>query len=254
MSDQHVNWHLLRTKIGTADDVDWQGTQVSPQSLTALVAGTATAGVYSITLSGEFNLPNGSRIQIDQTLSATRVAQTSAQMAAELQVLGAANEVFLRYGILVTVSTATLTFQVPPSFRGVLTRTVTAPATITFPLGDTFIPMPAAPIAAGASKDCGKVVVSVHAMNGTAFLNPGTAFTFTLVPVEVASYKDPSGVLQRRVQVGEAIADCLLDTEYTVPLRGARAWSVRLLTNADVADVPVGTDRFRVIWRDAGVE
>ncbi len=257
MSTQSTIWKLLRIKLGTADDVDWRTLQVSPHSVTALLAGTATDGTYSITITGVYTNERGDRIELVETFSALRdAAETSAQMAAELVTAAGVHAALLRHGVIVTASSATLTIQLPPTFTGTLTRSVTAPATITFPLGDTLIAMPAAPIPM-ADGECGSVVVSVHAATASAVLLPNDTFTFTIIPVELAHYPDPLlpglNTRIRRVHVGDAIADCLLDTEYVIPLRGAKHWTIRLLTNTDAADVPATTDRFRVVWRDAGI-
>jgi hypothetical protein len=255
MSDQMTYWKVLRTKIGTTDDPDWQGTQVLPTSITALVGGTASNGDYVLTIEGALIRPNGTRIPVSEDITATRnAAETSAQMAAELEVAAEANATLERLGFDFTVSSATVTIIAPAGFVGTVSRTVPGTATITFPLGPDIAALASAPVFAGGRNELGAVVVSVMACDdeGDTPLLPN-AYTFDITLIEVALYRDPSGVLRFRVQEGETQTDCLLDTEYSLALRGAFYWTVRLLTNADVANVPAGTDSFRVLWRDAGV-
>lgn len=267
MTDATTNWKLLRLKPNTSDDADWRGLQTTPNQMTFLVGGTTTAGIYSINLSGVVLTNQGLQVKVDFTATITRVAETDAQIAANLEAdfdAGTANPgtsvLLSSLGIVASVDTATVTIVFPPGAYITATVTAPAPGTITTALG-TVVPICAsAPhYSRGGESSPDSVVVQVTAMDdaGATVLLPedgGTDATFVLVGLEICVIEtvntDGSRSYSYRYAETETITGALLNTEYALSVRGAKWWTVRLHTFANPVD---NVDSYEVIWRDGAV-
>lgn len=264
MTDASTNWKRLRLKIGTGDDPDWRGTQTTPNYLTAEVGGTTTAGDYTITLVGKIYTRTGGALDVNFTASFTRAAETDAQIATGLVAdfttgtINAGSPVLLStVGITASVDTATITIVFPPNCDITASSTDPGSASITWALGQIMPITGSAPhyARAGASSVNG-VVVQVSAMDdaGETLLDPedgGTDQTFVIEALEVCTVERVvNGVTQyqQRIASIETIAAAQLNTQYILQLRGAKYWTVRLLTFAEnIANV----DSYEVAYRDA---
>jgi hypothetical protein len=263
MTDASPHWKRLRLKPDpTISDIDWRGTITSPNQLQALVGGTADDGDYEIYLQGFVLLPGGRQVDIDATISATRAAaETSAQMATALDtafdttpVSDSSSVLLSAVGFNSTVSSATVTIHPPAGFYGTISSAAPGTATITHPIGTTAPICAASPLfARGGTSSPNGVTVMVNCMDdaGETLLAPSTA-TFTLTAIELAIVErvDANGtkVYEERYGATAAVASCTPGTPYELPLRGAKYWTVRITTGANL---PAGTDSLEVIWRDS---
>lgn len=266
MSDASTNWTRLRLKIGTGDDTDWRGTQVTPNTLTALVGGTTDDGVYSITLTGRVHTRRGGHLDVNATVEFDRqAAENDDTIASELNTALAAATItadssitLASVGITATVSSATITIVFSPDAYITATSTDPGTGTITWALGTTVPISASAPHYArgGVSSPTG-VVIQVSAMDdaGETLLDPedgGADQTFTFEAVEICTVErfDANGIRQyhQRIASIETVTGALLNTEYVLQLRGAKHWSVRLLTFANNI---TNVDSYEIAWRDA---
>ena len=260
MTDQATYWRRLRLKVDpTAADTDWRGTQTTPNTLTAVVGGTASNGVYSITFTGKvYNHRGvqGRQYDINVTVSRTRTSETSAQMAGLLEDDMDASAALLEAGITADVSSATITITFPPGAYITMTASAPGSATITFPLGALMPILASAPHFARAGNDSQTgVEVIVSAMAGATLLAPGTSTqtTFDLQGIELAIIEtvDARGdrTYTQRVIGTTVLTGCTLDTPYELPLRGAKYWTARI---ASIPSNPVATtDSYEIAWRDS---
>lgn len=264
MADAAGTWKRLRIKPDeTTDDTDWQGQQISPNTITAVVGGTTTAGVYSITVTGFIVKPTGGQIDINFTATFTRAAENDNTIADELENdfdAGTANgnastPTLASLGIVANVSSATITITAPP--YAYLTFTASAPgsATITFPLGSSLPITASCPLYdRGALMNANAVVVMWNQLDvsgGT--LLPGTA-TLSLQAIELAEVEstDSRGDRTYRYVVGAlaVLTGTTPNTPYEIPLRGAKYWTIRMLTDASLT---ANTTDIEVLYRDAVV-
>lgn len=266
MTDAASTWKRLRLKTDpTAADLDWAGTITTPNRLTALVGGTATAGVYSLQLVGKVFTRTG-QIDVDFTATITRVGETSGQIATDLggdftlgTVTTASPVLLSSLGITASVDTATVTILFPPNANITVTAVAPAPGTITMALG-TVVPISAsAPhYARGGESSMNGVVVMVNAMDdaaGTILLAPGTGTqtTFDLQGVEICEVEtvDARGDRTYTTRYGRTttLTGCTLGNEYQIPLRGAKYWTVRVASIP--ADAVASTGSYEIVYRDA---
>lgn len=257
MSDQTIHWKRLRLKGNTTDpDTDWRGTQVSPHRVTVAVGGSASNGVYSVTITGHVVTLRGAQVRVQETISMTRVAQTNAQIAAALETNADANVDLVGAGIAASSNSTDLFLDFPPG--SFVTITTSAPGSGTLTASEPSLPILAsAPHFAGSRNDVGKVVVMVLAKDdaGATLLAPGTGTqtTVDVQIVEVAVVKDisSSGVASYRQVIGGSVvlADQNLCVPIELPVRGAGYFTVRLL---NFADAVANTDSYEIIWREGG--
>lgn len=264
MTDAAATWKRLRLKTDpTADDLDWVGTQTTPNRLTFLVGGTTTAGVYSLRLQGKV-YRNGQQFDVDFTATITRAAETDAQIATDLAgdftgaTVNAASPVLLSsVGITASVDTATVTVLFPPGANITVTTTAPAPGTITAALG-TIVPIVAsAPhYARGGESSMNGVVVVVYPRDdaGATLLAPGTGtqMTFDMQGVEICEVaaldSDGNPSVSTRIARTVTLTGCIVGNEYAIPMRGAKYWTVRITNDADPT---TNVDSLEVIYRDA---
>lgn len=260
MSDQTIKWKRLRLKPNTTDDADWRGTQVSPHTLTAVVGGAASNGVYSIRILGEVIMMDGGRIEVDVLASFDRqAAETNDQIAGELEDDFDASAVLRKAGIVADVAASTITITFPPGANLRLIGTAPGAGTITFPLGSLMPIMASAPVYAGSRHPLGNVMIQVSAMDdvaGTILLAPGTGaqttFSLEMVELSVVEVKDPVtgliSLLTRVTGMQTPLAAQNLNREIPLSIRGAGFWTVRLHTFANAV---AGTEAYEVTWREA---
>lgn len=255
MSDQTILWNRLRVmpnSDGLQDDPDWRGLQQSPHTLTAVVGGTASNGVYSITIAGSVVRPNGSVATVNETISMTRTSETNAQIAAALDTDADANTVLTTAGITADDSSTTLTLTFPPGAFVTLTGSAPGTGTLTFPLGTSLPILGSAPHYGGSRYHLGGVIVIVNALDGDTLLAPGTStqttFDMELVEVALVRRETSSGPrLETRIASTATLSGCELAAEYVFPVRGAGYFTVRL---SNFADPVANTDGYEVVWRD----
>lgn len=267
MTDAAITWQRLRLKIGTSDDTDWRGTQTTPNTLTALVGGTADDGDYSITLVGSVHLRHSGTLTVNTTVTFTRAAaETSAQVAAALELLLDAATItedspvtLAGLGITASVDTATITLRFPPNASIVTSSEAPGTGTITWAIG-TIVPITAsAPLyARGGTSAPNAVAIIITAMDdaGETVLVPedgGSDQTMVIEAIEICQVQRVvDGVVryENRIASIETITGALLNTEYILQLRGAAHWTTRLLTFANNI---TNVDSYEVAWRDAAV-
>lgn len=249
MSDASSTFKLLRRKIDpTADDVDWVANQTTPNELTAVVGGTTTAGVYSITVTGFVYPRNRAALTIDFTATITRVAETDAQIADALEddfdagTINAGSPVLLSTaGITADVSSATITMRFPPNCALTVTASAPGSATITLPLGSTMPITASSPHYARSGEDSitGSVVYIVQKdlVDGTTLLLPGTA-TISGQLIEICELETVNADGSRSYEYsygGLAVLTGLtMNTPIELPTRGMKYWTLRLLTDANL--------------------
>lgn len=266
MTDAAAHWKRLRLKIDpTADDPDWRGTAVTPNRLTALVGGTTTAGTYSLIITGKYVSPEGKQLDIAATIPFVRTAETDAQIATgldtafDLATIRTDSPVLLTaLGFSCSVSTATLTILFPPGFYGTLTNSAPGSATITQAIGSIMPICASSPMygRAGSSSPNGVTIewVCFDDVGGTIQLAPGTGTqpTMTLQAIELAEVEtvNADGSRSYSYVVGgtAVLASTEPNTPYELPLRGAKYWTVRMLTDANL---PAGTESIGIIYRDS---
>ncbi len=255
-------WRLLRRKIAvatdsTVDDPDWQGLNDNPNQLTAVVGGTTSDGVYSITVTWFV----GKKIFTATGSFERAAAETDAQIAAELETaLDAATatdpltgaSVALSDYLTVSVDTATLTLTpvdktIPMWFSWVDPGT----ATILF-APDLQLPICApAPFVAGDGKDQPNIItISTHCLNASNVVLDPASSDFDIEVVEIATVNvlgsDGNWTTVERV-VGSAVdTEVPVGCAYDLPISGSNAWTVRLL-NVDA--LPATTTQLEVIYR-----
>lgn len=249
MSDASSTFKLLRRKIDpTADDVDWRGNQTTPNELTAVVGGTTTAGVYSITVTG-FVYPRGrAALTVNFTATLTRVAETDAQIADALEdqfdagTINAGSPVLLSsVGITADVSSATITMRFPPNSELTVTASAPSPGTITLPLGSVMPITASNPHYARAGNDgiTGTVayIVQKDGVDGVGLLTPGTA-TISAQLIEIAELEtvDARGDRTYEYSIGglAVLTGLTMNTPIELPTRGMKYWTLRLLTDASL--------------------
>ena len=265
MTDASSTWKRLRLKTDpTVDDPDWRLTAVTPNTVTATVGGTTTAGVYSITVAGTIHKPGAMASQLDVNFTATftRAAETDTQIADNLDddfdagVLRTGSTTLLStVGITADNTAGVLTIRFPPYFYGTVTASAPAPGTIVFTPGSTLPVTASAPhyARAGLSSANGITVEwnCFDDIGGTVLLAPSGG-TMTLQAIELAEVEtvDSRGDrTYRYVTMGmDELASTTPGTPYEIPLRGAKYWTVRMLTDAAL---PAGTESVEVIWRDS---
>lgn len=267
MTDAATYWQRLRLKLGTDDDADWRGTQVTPNTLTAVVGGTTSNGVYSISLVGTILKPHGATLDVNTTVSFDRqAAEDDGTIAAALNTALATATInpgssvtLASQGISAAVNSATITLTFPPEAMITTSSVDPGTATITWPLGQIVPVVASAPhYTRGGESSLNAVVVQVSAMDdaGETLLDPedgGSDQTFVIEAVELAFVErliNGRRVLQQRIASIETITGALLNTEYVLQLRGARYWTVRLHTFANNI---TNVDSYEVAWRDAAV-
>lgn len=265
MSDAATRWRRLRLKPNTSDDADWRGLQTTPNTLTAVVGGTTTAGVYSITFTGSVAHPKTSeRLDVNFTASFTRVAENDATIADELEndmdagIVSAAHPgvTLASLGITADVSSATITMTFPPS--AIITATSSAPgsATIVWGLG-TVVPITASnPNYARSGNDSiNGSAIMVHAFDisdGTVPLAPGvgTQTTFSLQLIEICEVEtvDSRGdvTIAYRYGGGLVLTGMTLDSPIELPTRTMKYWTVRMHT---IANPVTDTSSYEIIHR-----
>lgn len=265
MTDAAKTWKRLRIKTdATTDDHDWVGNNVTPNRLTFVVGGTTTAGVYSIQLVGKvYNAKTSQQFDVDVTATITRVAETDAQIAADLDTdfdaatINSASPVLLTdVGIVSGVSSATITLTFPPGANITVTTTAPGSATITSSLG-LVVPITAsAPhFARSGESSMNGVVVCVHPLTSAGALvavGTGTQPTFDMQAIEICEVETTDSRGDRtyltRYARTTTLTGCIAGNEYQLPLRGAAHWTVRITNDAD----PVATTaQYEVIYRDA---
>lgn len=264
MTDAASHWKRLRLKIDpTADDPDYWGTQVTPNRLTALVGGTTTAGTYSLIITGFYIPPEGrAQVEINATISFVRAAENDSQIATGLDtafdlatVRPGCSTRLIDCGFSCSVSTATLTILFPPGFYGTLTNSAPGSATITQAIGSAMPITGSASLygRAGSSSPNGVTVMwnCYDEADGTVLLAPGSA-TASLQAIELAEIETPNADGSRSytyvVGATAVLAATTPGTPYELPLRGAKYWTVRFLTDANL---PVGTASIGIIYRDS---
>lgn len=268
MSSARANWKRLRIKTdATTDDHDWVGNAVTPNRLTFVVGGTTTAGVYSLRFVGKVYGKLGNpdaQFDVDFTATITRAAETDAQIASDLNsdigtgVIATGSPVLLSdVGITSSVNSATLTVLFPPGAVITVTRTAPAPGTIVGALGDVVPIIASAPHFAGAGESSmNGVVVCVNGLNSSNVLVPvgtGTQPTVTLEAVEICEVEIPATATAAasyfyRYARTTQLTGCVLGNEYQLPMRGAKYWTARIVTDADLVAT---TTQLEVIYRDA---
>jgi len=265
MTDQARTWKKLRVKTdATTDDVDWVGTNVTPNRLTFLVGGTTTAGVYSINLFGKVrNAKTSQQFDVDFTATFTRAAENDASIATDLQAdfdaatATATSPVLLStLGIVSTRNSATLTIVFPPGADITATVVAPAPGTITAALGLVVPICASAPHfgRAGESSMNGVVVIvnQLNASNAIVAVGTGTQPTFDMQGVEICEVEvvDSRGDRTYQTRYGRTttLTGCVAGNEYQLPLRGAANWTVRITNDADLVAT---TTQLEVIYRDA---
>lgn len=263
MSDAAATWKRLRLKVDpSTDDDDWRAQQTTPNALDVLVGGTADDGDYTITLTGQIATRHGGMLTINTTVTFERAAaETSAQVATELEALldaatiNAGSTITLAsLGIVASVDTATITIVFPP--HAIVTVSGTAPgtATITFPVGTT-VPITASAPLYGRAGEGGVngVTVMLCQMDdaGATPLVPGTG-TVSVQIVEIVEIEtvDADGHRAYSYRYGGSAVTTLqtFNTPFECPVRGAKYWTLRILTDADLT---AGTDSIEVIYRDS---
>jgi len=249
MTDASSTFKLLRRKIDpTADDVDWVANQTTPNELTAVVGGTTTAGVYSITVTGFVYPRTGNALTVNFTASFTRVAENDATIADELEndfdasTINPGSTVLLStVGITADVSSATITMRFPPNSSLTVTTSAPGSATITLPLGATVPITASSPHYARAGEDSitGSVVYLVQkdGVDGVGLLTPTTA-TISGQLVEICELETPNSDGSRSYEYaygGLAVLTGLtFNTPIELPTRGMKYWTFRLLTDSSL--------------------
>lgn len=261
MSEPFSLWKRLRLKNDpTVDDVSWATTNVTPNRAEVLIGGTATVGAYSIRLLGTVRRQSGD-ISVDCTVSAVRAAETSAQMAAVLEALldaavvkSGSDITLASLGIVASVSSATITIVFPPDAHITLSGSAVAPATVTFPLTNTVPICAPAPLAGNfGSADSNGVVVVLNQMDdaGETLLAPGSS-TISLQVVELIELvrlrSDGTKSISYRYAGMATLTGMSFGVPIELPVRGAKHWTVRLLTDASL---DANCDSIEVIYRDS---
>lgn len=253
MSDQTILWRTLRVmpNAGTTADPDWRGSGLTPNNVTIQVTGSASSGVYSVRVRGQILRPNGSGIELDETVSMTRTSQSNAQIAAALESNADANGPLVDAGIIFSVSSDTLTVVAPPT--AALTFATSAPGSGSFTLArGSVLPICASsPSFAGSRYHLGSVVLQVNALDSDGDLlapGTGTQTSFDLAVVEVCAIKDARGNLTYRIARTATVTGCNLATEYAFPVRGAGYWTARI---SNLADAVASTAAYEFSYRDA---
>lgn len=260
--NEKTPWKILRRKItvatdSTVDDPDWQGLNDNPNQITAVVGGTTSNGVYSITATWV----TGKKV-FSATGSFDRQAgETDADIADELNTaLAAATAtdpltgatIALTSYLTSTVDSATLTL-VPVDKTIDIWITVVDPGTATITLApDAKLPITApAPYVAGDQKTQPNVIrISTHCLNSSGAVVDPASSNFDLELVEVATVNvlgsDGNWTTVERVVGSSVDADIPVGQAYDLPISGAHAWTLRLI-NVDA--LPATTTALEVIYR-----
>ncbi len=263
MTDSSTVWRKLRTKMDpTADDSDWRANLQTPNRITAVVGGTTTAGTYSITVTGKVWKPGHNNLgpmDVNFTASFTRVAETDAQIADELEndfdagtLTAASNVTLASVGIVADVSSATITITAPPQCQLTFTSSAPGSATIVWALGQTLPITASAPHYARAGEDSiNGVLVVLNQMDdaGTTLLAPGSG-TISLQAIELVEYESVDSRGDRtytyRTIALPVLTGITFGSPVELPMRGAKWWTVRLLTDSGL---DANTDAIEVLWR-----
>jgi hypothetical protein len=247
--DSAATFKRLRVKTDpTADDRDWVSNVESPNRITAVVGGTTTAGTYSITVTGFVSLPSG-RVDVNFTASFVRAAENDNTIADELENdfdAGRANSALASsptlasLGIVADVSSATITITAPPNAYLTFTSSAPGTGTITWALG-TVLPITAASplFDRGGEVNANVIIAIVHQRNSSGVsLAPGSG-TVTMQAIEVAEIADVASdgsITYRYVNCPlAAVTGVALNLPQAIPLRGAKYWTVRITSDANLS-------------------